>query len=113
MKQINFTLIFLLCLAIVIFSLENTQPVNIKIISGLELKAPLCVELILAMGFGAILAWLFTIWSKLQSFLISQPQIKEINKKNQRIQELEQNLETYKTEKIQSQLPPSNSTTQT
>ena len=98
MRALNFFFIFLLCLALVFFSIENTQPVAIQVIEGVQVKAPLCVELIVATGLGAILAWLFSLWSRLQRTLASRQQLRQVREKEQRIQELEQNLERYKVE---------------
>lgn len=111
MKQINFTIIFLLCLALVIFSVENTTVVKIIIIGGVEIKAPISVELILAMGLGAVLAWLFSAWARLQRFFATRQQQRELEQKNQRIQELEQQLAIYQTEETAPvpQLPASHS----
>jgi uncharacterized integral membrane protein len=50
MRQINFVVIFVIALALVIFGIENTEPVIIHIAKGLDVEAPLCVELIIAMG---------------------------------------------------------------
>lgn len=69
MKALNFSLIFLLCLALVLFSLENSQPTAIAIVRGVEVEAPLAVELIFAMGIGAVLVWLFALLSKLQRYV--------------------------------------------
>jgi len=98
MRALNFFFIFLICLALVFFSIENTQPTAIQVINGVQVKAPLCVELIVATGLGAILAWLFSLWSRMQRTLASRQQIRQVREKEQRIQELEQNLERYKAE---------------
>ena len=98
MRALNFFFIFLICLALVFFSIENTQPVAIQVIEGIQVKAPLCVELIVATGLGAILAWLFSLWSRMQRTLASRQQIRQVREKEQRIQELEQDIERYKAE---------------
>ena len=98
MRALNFFFIFLICLALVFFSIENTQPTAIQVIKGVQVKAPLCVELIVATGLGAILAWLFSLWSRMQRTLASRQQIRQVREKEQRIQELEQDLERYKAE---------------
>lgn len=98
MRALNFFFIFLICLALVFFSIENTQPTAIQVIKGVQVKAPLCVELIVATGLGAILAWLFSLWSRMQRTLASRQQIRQVREKEQRIQELEQDLERYKSE---------------
>ena len=105
MRQINFLLIFVFCLALVLFSLENTEMATIQMVPDVKVQAPLAVELILAMGVGAVLAWVFSMWMRLQRLLVSR---QEIRQREARIQELERNIEQYKAE-IQEQqltLPP-------
>ena len=101
MRQLNFLIIFVFCLALVLFSIENTALATIQIVQGVQVQAPLSVELILAMGLGAVLAWLFSIWTRLQRMLVTRQGIRQ---KNVRIQELERNVEQYKAE-IQEQRP--------
>jgi lipopolysaccharide assembly protein A len=98
MRAINFLIIFLVCLALVLFSLENTEPVMIKVVKGVDIQAPLCIELIAAMGLGAILAWLFSVWSQFQRLLASRKTSRELRERDNRIQALEKDLEQYKTE---------------
>lgn len=104
MRALNFFFIFLICLALVFFSIENTQPTAIQVIKGVQVKAPLCVELIVATGLGAILAWLFSLWSRMQRTLASRQQLRQVREKEQRIQELEQDIERYKAE-VQAKQP--------
>lgn len=98
MRQINFLIIFVIALALVLFSLENTEPVSIHIVRDIEVQAPLAVELILAMGIGAVLAWVFSVWTQVQRVLDSRKDMVEVRRRDERIQELEQNLEEYKAE---------------
>ncbi len=105
MRPINFLMIFAVCLALVLFSLENTEPAAIKIVEGVQLQAPLAIELILAMGLGAILAWFFSVWTRLQHQLESRKAIRQMRSKDERIQELEQDVERYKAEIEDQQLP--------
>lgn len=98
MRSLNFFLIFLICLALVLFSIENTEPTAIQVIKGVQIKAPLCVELIVATGLGAVLAWLFSLWSRMQRTLASRQEIRQVREKQQRIQGLEQDIERYKAE---------------
>jgi len=98
MRSLNFFLIFLIGLALVLFSIENTEPTAIQVIKGVQIKAPLCVELIVATGLGAVLAWLFSLWSRMQRTLASRQEIRQVREKQQRIQELEQDIECYKAE---------------
>ncbi|MGB3510401.1 MAG: LapA family protein [Microcoleaceae cyanobacterium] len=98
MRPINFLLIFLVCLALVLFSLQNTELTTIKIIQGIELKAPLSVELIIATGLGAVLAWLFNLWSRMERTIASLGEMREIRRRNRRIEELEEDIERYQAE---------------
>lgn len=108
MRPINFFAIFAICLALVLFSLQNTEPATIQLIEGVKVQAPICVEIIIAMGVGAVLAWLFSLWTRLQRLLISREEIRQKRQQDRRIQELEQNVERYKAEiEQQHQLPPS------
>jgi uncharacterized integral membrane protein len=95
MRQVNFSLIFVICLALVLFGIENTELVSIKIFEGLELKAPLSVELILSMGIGAVLAWVFSVWVHLQAGLGDRQVLEE---KEEQIEVLQADIERYKAE---------------
>ena len=104
MRALNFFFIFLILLALVLFSIENTEPTTIQIIKGFQVKAPLSVELIMATGLGAILAWLFSLWSRMQRMLASRAQSRQVREKEQKIQALEQDVERYKAE-VEAQKP--------
>jgi uncharacterized integral membrane protein len=105
MRPINFLMIFALCLALVLFSLQNTEPAVVRIVKDVQVQAPLAIELILAMGLGAVLAWLFSIWVRLQQQLASRKAIREIRSREERIEQLEQDVERYKAEVEEKQLP--------
>lgn len=112
MRQINFLLIFIFCLALVIFGIRNTDPVTIHLIPGFDVQPPLSIALILALGVGAVVAWLFSLWGRLQKGLESLPQKRKIKKQEENIQKQEENIQTLKQEleKVQAntqpQLPP-------
>ncbi|PSN18505.1 DUF1049 domain-containing protein [filamentous cyanobacterium CCP5] len=95
MRQVNFVVIFVLSLALVLFAIENTESVIIHIAHGLDVEAPLCVELIIAMGIGAVLAWVFSVWVQVQGYFSVSKQ-KEQNEL--RIEQLQQDLERYRVE---------------
>jgi uncharacterized integral membrane protein len=101
MRQINFVMIFVICLALVLFGIENTEPVSIKVFEGLNIQAPLSVELIVAMGIGAVLAWVFSVWIQLQRLIETG---KEIQERDTRIEALEEDIERYKAE-VENQQP--------
>lgn len=105
MKQVNFVLIFIICLAFVVFAIQNTEPGTIHIIPGLQVQAPISVELLLAFGLGGVFAWLFSIWTQLLRYLIS---IKQVRQKNIQIKELENKVQQYQAEikSLQPTLPP-------
>ncbi|MEL7354526.1 MAG: lipopolysaccharide assembly protein LapA domain-containing protein [Cyanobacteria bacterium J06560_5] len=103
MKQVNFVVIFVICLALVLFGIENTTPSVIHVVKGVDFEAPLSVELIVAAGIGATLAWVFSVWVQLQAYAQQQP---EIARKEERIQELEQDVERYRVELEQLPMLP-------
>jgi uncharacterized integral membrane protein len=98
MRQINFLIIFVIALALVLFSLENTEPATIHIVRDIQVQAPLAVELILALGVGAVLAWVFSVWTQLQHMLEIRQGLQQIQEREQRIEALEQDLDRYKAE---------------
>lgn len=114
MRAINFLIIFLFCVALVLFSLENTAPATIKVYKELDIQAPLCIELIGAMGLGAVVAWIFSLLSRFQRYLESRKTTKEIRLRENRIKALEKDVEQYKTELQEQQaLSSANEATQT
>jgi uncharacterized integral membrane protein len=102
MRPLNFLLIFSFCLALVLFSLENTQPTTISILPGVEVQAPLAIELILTLGLGGVLAWLFSIWNRLLSQLSQGRDRAESRRKDEKIAALTTNLEQYQAQLTQS-----------
>jgi lipopolysaccharide assembly protein A len=85
MRQVNFLVIFIVVLSLVLFSLENTGPATIQILPKMKIEAPIAVEIILSMGLGAVIAWLFNFWSSLQSLM-------ELSNKNAQIQTLQEKV---------------------
>ena len=103
MKQVNFVVIFVICLALVLFGIENTTPSVIHVVKGVDFEAPLSVELIVAAGIGATLAWVFSVWVQLQSYAQKKP---EIEQRELRIQQLEEDVERYRVELEQLPMLP-------
>jgi uncharacterized integral membrane protein len=95
MRQVNFVVIFVICLALVLFAIENTDPATIHVISGVDIQAPLSIELILSMGIGAVLAWVFSVWVQVQGYFNVTPQVQQ---RELRIQQLEEDVERYRVE---------------
>jgi uncharacterized integral membrane protein len=100
MRQVNFVIIFVICLALVLFGIENTESSVIHIVEGVQIQAPLSIELILAMGVGAVLAWVFSVWTQLQKMMETGKVVRE---KETRIQQLEEDVERYKAEMQEQQ----------
>lgn len=98
LRPFNFLLIFTVCLAIALFSIENVQLVDIRLVPGVEFQAPLSITLILALGVGSAIAWLFGLWNRLQQQLAYRKVAKEVKEKNKRIEALEQEIESYQGE---------------
>ncbi|AZB72572.1 lipopolysaccharide assembly protein LapA domain-containing protein [Synechococcus elongatus] len=108
MRQVNFVVIFVITLALVLFSLENTEPATIHVLGSTELTAPLAVELIVAMGIGAVFAWIFSVWASVQKMIALKSEQEQVEAQQVRIQELEEDLTRYKTElEVQQKLLPS------
>jgi len=107
MRQVNFAIIFILCLAFALFSIENTELGTIHIIPGVEIQAPISVELLITLGLGGVLAWLFSIWTHLVRLMSSGQKVRQ---KDAQIQELECKIEEYQTQikSLQPSLPPAN-----
>jgi len=95
MRQVNFTLIFVICLAVVLFAIENTQLVSINVVKGVQLTAPLSIELIVTLGIGAVLAWVFSVWTTLQDLFITR---EKLQAREAEIESLQTDVERYKAE---------------
>ena len=106
MRQVNFTLIFVICLSLVLFGLENTQVVSIRLIQGIVLRAPLSVVLVVTLGLGALFAWVFSVWINFSNprWLHKVP----FRPRMVQIEALQTDLEHYKAElEEQQRLLPS------
>ncbi|GAB4216873.1 MAG: hypothetical protein OHK0012_20040 [Synechococcales cyanobacterium] len=82
MRQVNFVIFFVACLLVALFAMQNATPVEVQFFPGSAIKAPLVLELLLAGGLGAVLAWFYTVWTQAQSAV-------ELGKKNQELAEKE------------------------
>ncbi|NET36184.1 MAG: LapA family protein [Cyanothece sp. SIO1E1] len=106
MRQINFVVIFIICLALLLFGIENTEPTVIHIAKDIDLAAPLSVVLVIVLGLGAVLAWIFSVWIQVQTRLSSGRVIKQ---RDVEIEQLQADIQRYRVELEQQQplLPPS------
>ncbi|MBT9316851.1 lipopolysaccharide assembly protein LapA domain-containing protein [Leptothoe spongobia] len=112
MRQVNFVVIFVICLALVLFAIENTAPATIHIVRGVDIDAPLCIELMISLGVGAVLAWVFSVWVQVQGYFNINPQVQQ---REMRIQQLEEDVERYRVEleDLQPMLPGTAKVTET
>ncbi|MBO3461762.1 LapA family protein [Aetokthonos hydrillicola Thurmond2011] len=111
MRQFNFVIIFILCLGFGLFTIENTKLVTIYLVPGLQVEAPMAVLLLLTFGIGAVFAWLFSIWTRLQRLLVYT---QKTRRQNAQIKDLESKVSHYQAEiqSLQLALPPSNDNAQ-
>jgi len=80
-------------MALVLFALENTATATIQIIPGTVFDAPLCIELIVAMGIGAAIAWLFSVWTSTQNAIVAIGKNKQIQNLQKKVSQLSVQVE--------------------
>lgn len=104
MRQLSFIFVFLLCLAFGLFSIRNSAPVAIELFPGLEIEAPLSVQLLFSLGFGAVLSWMIGLWGGIQNLFSRFKNARELKKRDQQIEALETELARLRFELEQKQL---------
>lgn len=95
---VDFLILFVTCLALALFSLENTQDVALKILPQLEVQAHLAVAVIVSMGIGATLTGLYLTWIKVRNHFQFQGQARQIKERENQIQQLKKDIESRQTE---------------
>ena len=103
MRQINFGLIFGFGLLTVFFTLENTAPTTVHVLPGMNYTLPLAGLLLLVSGIGAVSAWFFAAWTGMLNNVERITQASEFEAQQVRIQELETDLNRYRST-VQTQL---------
>ena len=103
MRQINFGLIFGFGLITVFFTLENTAPTTVHVLPGVNYTLPLAGLLLLVAGVGAVSAWFFAAWTGMLNNVERITQASEFEAQQVRIQELETDLNRYRST-VQTQL---------
>ena len=103
MRQINFGLIFGFGLLTVFFTLENTAPTTVHVLPGMNYTLPLAGLLLLVAGIGAVSAWFFAAWTGMLNNVERITQVSEFEAQQVRIQELETDLNRYRST-VQTQL---------
>jgi len=94
MRQLNYLFLFSTCLVIVLFALQNSTPVTVKLIQTIQFEMPLSVAMIVSMGVGALTVWTFSVWSVIQQFLQTRLVIKS---REVKIRDLVFDLAQYQT----------------
>ena len=103
MRQINFGLIFGFGLITVFFTLENTAATTVHVLPGMAYTMPLAGLLLLVAGLGAVSAWFFAAWTGMLNNVERITQASEFEAQQVRIQELETDLNRYRST-VQTQL---------
>ena len=103
MRQINFGLIFGFGLLTVFFTLENTAPTTVHVLPGMNYTLPPAGLLLLVAGVGAVSAWFFAAWTGMLNNVERITQASEFEAQQVRIQELETDLNRYRST-VQTQL---------
>ena len=103
MRQINFGLIFGFGLITVFFTLENTAPTTVHVLPAMYYTLPLAGLLLLVAGVGAVSAWFFAAWTGMLNNVERITQASEFEAQQVRIQELETDLNRYRST-VQTQL---------
>ena len=97
MRQINFGLIFSFGLITVFFTLANTNATTVHVLPGMEYTLPLAGLLLLVAGVGAIAAWFFAAWTGMLNNVDQFSKANEFEAQQVRIQELETDLNRYRS----------------
>lgn len=105
MRLFNLTIIFVLCLAMMVFSLQNSDPVTIVLLPGQKATLPLSIALLMAAGVGSAVAWLFFMWSRFLYQLSNHGARKDVRERDKQIANLSEDLETFKAELEKSRQP--------
>ena len=96
MRQLNFLLIFSFGLAMVMFTLENTEATTVHFLPGISSTLPLAALLLLVGGLGATAAWIYAVWSGVVKKVETIQNESEREAQQVRIQELENDLQRYR-----------------
>ena len=97
MRQINFGLIFGFGLITVFFTLENTTAATVHVLPGMQYTLPLAGLLLLVAGIGAASAWFFATWTGMLNNVDQLSKATEFEAQQVRIQELETDLNRYRS----------------
>ncbi len=96
MRQLNFLLIFSFGLAMVMFTLENTEATTVRFLPGINLTLPLAALLLVVGGVGATAAWVFAVWTGVVKKVETLTDNSELEAQQVRIRELEEDVQRYR-----------------
>ncbi|MEN9225527.1 MAG: LapA family protein [Thermostichus sp. HHBFW_bins_43] len=105
MRLFNYLILFTALLAIALFAMQNATPVTVTFAPGVSIESPLVMELLAASGIGATLAWLYSLWMRVQFTLEAREKNRQLQEKEVAITELKEMV--VELEGKVKQLPPS------
>lgn len=88
MRQIDFLILFAVLFAIALFSMQNSGSVVITVFPGYVVEYPLAIELLAAAGVGAVFAWVYGVWLKMQFMMEARDKNQELKDKEAQISKL-------------------------
>ncbi|MCF2971302.1 LapA family protein [Synechococcus sp. Nb3U1] len=105
MRLFNYLILFTALLAIALFAMQNATPVTVTFAPGVSIESPLVMELLAASGIGAALAWLYSLWMRVQFTIEAREKNRQLQEKEVAITELKEMV--VELEGKVKQLPPS------
>jgi uncharacterized integral membrane protein len=90
MRQINAIVWVGIGIAVTGLLMENSTTVTLKVIQDVAFEMPLSLALLGAMGLGAFLVLISTVWSEIRQFRLNR---QELDAQTQKIRDLEQALQ--------------------
>ncbi len=88
MRLFNYLILFSALLGIALFAMQNASPVTITFAPGVSVESPLAIELLASAGIGAALAWLYSLWMRLQFSIEAREKNRQLQEKEVTISEL-------------------------
>jgi putative membrane protein len=105
MRLFNYLIFFSALLGVALFAMQNANPVTITFAPGVSIESPLVIELLASAGIGAALAWIYSLWMRLQFSLEAREKNRQLQEKEVAISELKEMV--VELEAKVKQLPPS------
>jgi uncharacterized integral membrane protein len=97
MRQINFFMGFVLICSLILFGLENPDPVAVQVVPGtLEFDLPLCLLIFVSMGLGVLMGWVLVVWADIQNRFSQGKDKRKLAEQDKLIRSLQDDLGRYK-----------------